>query len=88
MREVIAESQRVIQSLLEHNGKQRELKEAQWRNIINFDCMKDQEQAKLSQSVRNEVLAAHEMLAALHSELLQKQRMLDGQNQQLEELER
>ena len=41
LRAIAAESRGVIQSLLEHNRKQKELKEAQWRNIINFDCMKD-----------------------------------------------
>jgi len=88
LRAIITESRGVVQSLLQHNLKQKELKEAQWRNIINFDCMKDQEQAKLSVSVRTEVRQAQEMLTALHAELSSKQRMLDKRNAQLQDLER
>ena len=73
----------MIKSLVGHIKELKGLKEMQWRNIISYDLVKDQEKRRLKESVHCEVQRTKSMMAKLHDEIRHRESIIDQKSMEV-----
>jgi hypothetical protein len=77
----------MIKALQAHLREQKQLKENQWKNIIQYDEFKSLEKKRINNAVTAEARRAKEAIKKLHEEIENQERSLMDRSQEIQLLE-
>ena len=77
----------MIKALQAHLREQKQLKENQWKNIIQYDEFKSLEKKRINHAVTAEARRTKEAIKKLHEEIENQERSLMDRSQEIQLLE-
>lgn len=88
LKELVSAYKKEISAMTAHINDARALKELQWKNIIEYDQVKNKQRTRLGRTIKEEAAHCKELISALCSQLQEKEAGLGQSLQEYEGLER
>lgn len=76
LKDMVFSYRKLIETLSTHLHDSKTLKELQWKNIIEYDQIKNKQKLKMNKTIKSEVEDSREIVKSLYATISQKESQL------------